>query len=105
MSPWTYRVCLFAPIVVLAVATAAQTGSKFLQKSSPPDSTQALPVAADRLGRETPSGTIFGFLRAAQLKDYRTAAQYLQISASRRLTQGEELTSKLNILLNQASVG
>jgi MscS family membrane protein len=106
MSPWTSRVCLFAPIiVVLALATAAQTGSKLLQKSSPPDSTQALPLAADPLGRETPSGTIFGFLRAAQLKDYKTAARYLQISASRRLTQGEELTSKLNILLNQGSVG
>lgn len=105
MSPWTHRACLFAPIVVLALAAAAQTGSKFPQKSSPPDSTQVLPVAADPLGRETPSGTIFGFLRVAQLKDYRTAAQYLQISASRRLTQGDELVRKLNVLLDQGSVG
>ena len=42
------------------------------------------PATADPLGRETPSGTVLGFLQAAQFGNYKTASDYLQISAARR---------------------
>ena len=45
-------------------------------------------AAADPLGRNTPSGTLYGFLQAAQSGNYSIAAQYLQMSAARRQSQG-----------------
>ena len=57
------------------------------------------------MGRDTPSGTLFGFLQAAQAGNYSTAAQYLQMPAARRLTQGEELASKLKVVMDRAFSG
>jgi len=62
-------------------------------------------AAADPLGRETPSGTVFGFLQLAQAGNYRAAADYLQMSAARRQSQGPELASKLKVLMDRAFVG
>jgi MscS family membrane protein len=62
-------------------------------------------AAADPLGRDTPSGTVLGFLRAAQDGDYKTAADYLQISAARRQSQGVNLADKLKVLMDRAFVG
>ena len=42
---------------------------------------------ADELGRGTPSGAVFGFLQAAQAGNYKTAADYLQMSTARRQSQ------------------
>ena len=73
-----------------------------------PNATQPHPPAsasADPLGRETPSGTVLGFLQAAQAGDYRTAADYLQMSAARRQSQGPDLAEKLKVLMDRAFVG
>jgi MscS family membrane protein len=61
--------------------------------------------APDPLGRDTPSGTVFGFLQAAQSGSYSIAAQYLQMSNARRLTQGEDLASKLKLVMDRAFTG
>ena len=37
-------------------------------------------ASADALGRETPSGTVLGFLQAAQAGNYKAAADYLQMA-------------------------
>ena len=63
------------------------------------------PAAADPLGRETPSGTVVGFLQAAQAGNYKTAADYLQMSAARRQSQGPDLADKLKVLMDRAFVG
>jgi MscS family membrane protein len=65
------------------------------------------PVAAssDPLGRDTPSGTVLGFLQTAQNGDYKSAADYLQLSAVRRQSQGPELAQKLKVLMDRAFVG
>src|ERR1039457_4870035 len=63
------------------------------------------PASADPLGRETPSGTVLGFLQAAQAGNYRTAADYLQMSAARRQSQGPDLAEKLKVLMDRAFVG
>ena len=62
-------------------------------------------TTSDPLGRETPSGTLFGFLQAAQAGNYSTAAQYLQMPAARRQAQGEELASKLKVVMDRAFSG
>ena len=60
---------------------------------------------ADPLGRDTPSGTLYGFLQAAQAGNYSTAAQYLQMSPARRLTQGEDVATKLKVVIDRSFTG
>ena len=62
-------------------------------------------AATDPLGRNTPSNAILGFLKAAQDGDYSIAAQYLQMSAARRQTEGEQIASKLKFVLDHAFSG
>ncbi len=59
----------------------------------------------DPLGRETPNGTLFGFLRAMQEGNLLTAAQYLQLSPAKRANQGEQLATELKAVLDGAFVG
>ncbi|MGA7365593.1 MAG: mechanosensitive ion channel family protein [Candidatus Sulfotelmatobacter sp.] len=60
---------------------------------------------SDQLGRNTPYGTVFGFLQAAQQGDYSIAAQYLQMSPGRRQSEGDALAMKLNVAMNRAFAG
>src|SRR5882757_7434126 len=60
---------------------------------------------ADPLGRDTPSGTLDGFLQAAQSGNYSTAAQYLQMSAARRQSQGEDFATKLKVVIDRSFNG
>lgn len=60
---------------------------------------------SDPLGRDTPSGTVLGFLQAAQSGDYRAAADYLQMSPSHRQSQGVAIAQKLKVLMDRAYVG
>ena len=62
-------------------------------------------ATADPLGRDTPSGTLYGFLQAAQSGNYSTAAQYLQMSAARRQSQGEDFASKLKVVIDRCFNG
>ena len=62
-------------------------------------------AAADPLGRNTPSGTLYGFLQAAQSGNYSIAAQYLQMSAARRQSQGEDSAAKLKVVIDRAFTG
>ena len=62
-------------------------------------------ASVDPLGRDTPSGTVLGFLQAAQDGNERTAADYLQMSAARRQSQGPEFVGKLKVLMDSAFVG
>jgi MscS family membrane protein len=60
---------------------------------------------SDQLGRDTPYGTVFGFLQAAQSGNYSIAAQYLQMSPARRQAEGDALAMKLNVAMNRAFAG
>jgi len=70
-----------------------------------PNKTGTATPAAYPLGRDTPSGTLYGFLQAAQAGNYSTAAQYLQMSSGRRQTQGEDLATKLKVVIDRAFTG
>jgi MscS family membrane protein len=62
-------------------------------------------TAGDPLGRNTPSGTLYGFLQAAEAGNYAIAAEYLQLSPARRQTQGEDLAAKLKVVIDRAFSG
>jgi MscS family membrane protein len=69
-----------------------------------PASVQQSPAAPDPLGRETPRGTVMGFLRAAQDENYGVAAQYFQPTTGRRrpsLEEDQDLAAQLLAVFNQ----
>jgi len=80
-------------------ATAQSPLAQILQPSgSGASTTPAAP--ADPLGRATPSGTVLGFLQAAQQGNYSIAAQYLQMSAARRQSEGDQLAGQLKSVMD-----
>ena len=76
-----------------------------VQRTTPPaDATAAPavtppPVPVDPLGRTSPHGTVLGFLRAAEEKDYTKAAKFLD--GKRSPEQATELVVQLKYLLDQ----
>jgi len=89
-------------LVVLSFSPSLQiTAQSPLSGVLPSSSTSSTSNASsDPLGRATPSGAVLGFLHAAQSGDYSIAAQYLQMSAARRQSEGEQIASQLNAVLN-----
>ena len=87
---------------VAALPVTAQSPlSGVLPSSSTTTSTSNSPT--DPLGRNTPSGSILGFLQAAQSGNYSIAAQYLQMSPARRQSEGEQIATQLNAVLNTSA--
>ena len=97
----------FALVIFLfsisAITLPAQSVSSLLKAGS--QSPEAAAAPADPLGRDTPSGTVFGFLQAAQAGSYKGAADYLQMSVVHRQSQGPELAKALKQLMDRAFVG
>lgn len=95
---------LLAQSVGSAVKKAA--GVSAPQSAPPtaePSSTATAPAApppppADPLGRTSPYGCVLGFLRAAEAKDYKRAAEYLD--GKRTEQQAEQLAIQLKYLLD-----
>jgi MscS family membrane protein len=96
-KPVISRTVLFVFLASLP-ATAQSPLTQILQPSTAPAASTSAP--ADLLGRTTPSGSVLGFLQAAQSGNYSIAAQYLQMSAARRQAEGEQIASQLNAVLN-----
>ena len=92
--------CLSALFVILCLATAASSQIPGTTAASTPAKT-----STDPLNRTTPSGSILGFLQAAQSGNYTLAAQYLQMSAAHRQSQGEQIASELKIVMDRAFNG
>jgi MscS family membrane protein len=92
---------LLLPIFVNALT--AQSVTSLLKGGS--QSTEPAAAPTDPLGRDTPSGTVFGFLQVAQAGNYKAAADYLQMTAARRQAQGPELANQLKVLLDRAFAG
>jgi MscS family membrane protein len=92
--------------LALCLAIASPALAYQLLPVQPTKSGSATGVATtDSLGRDTPSGTLYGFLQAAQSGNYYTAAQYLQMSAARRQTQGEDVATKLKVVIDRSFSG
>jgi MscS family membrane protein len=90
----------------LALAAAAASAQIPGLPSSSPASAQnkAQSASADPLGRETPLGTVMGFVHAAQDENYSVAVQYFQPASSRRRAKAEDeqdLAAQLLAVINQ----
>ena len=96
-----FRKIFVVPILCIASCTflPAQSLTQALQPS-PPGTANA---PTDPLGRNTPSNSVLGFLKAATAGDYSIAAQYLQMSAARRQSEGEQIARQLNAVLNSSA--
>ncbi len=74
----------------------------FGQAAKPPSdkpAAEAPPTPGDPLGRDTPQGTVRGFMRAAESENYERAAQYLDSRASPRAAP--ELARQLRAVLDR----
>ncbi|MBZ5655026.1 MAG: mechanosensitive ion channel family protein [Acidobacteriia bacterium] len=93
-------------VVILSIAFSLHAPAQLVPSLTNPAAPNPVPVAStDPLGRDTPSGTVLGFLQVAQAGNYKLAADYLQMSAARRQSQGPELASQLKVLMDRAFVG
>ncbi len=98
------RRLLFRLAIVVAISLPSW-GYQLSPVQPTPNGNSKNGSAADPLGRTTPSGTLYGFLQAAQSGNYSIAAQYLQMSAARRQSQGEDVASKLKVVIDRAFTG
>ncbi len=103
MFPFRKAILLIALSLTPCSPLPAQVAlTQVLQPAPPANNASA---SSDPLGRNTPSNSILGFLKAAQDGDYSIAAQYLQMSAARRQAEGEQTASKLKFVLDHAFSG
>jgi MscS family membrane protein len=86
----------------LAAQTLVAQLNNLLKPTAPAASTAS---SSDPLGRATPSGSVLGFLQVAQDGNEKLAADYLQMSAARRLAQGPDMAGKLKVLMDRTFVG
>jgi MscS family membrane protein len=96
------------PFLLCLVLSAPGLGQKSLSQILQPPGEPTKPSEGgptDPLGRQTPNGTLFGFLQAVQSGNYPAASQYLQLSPARRADKGEQLATQLKAVLDSAFVG
>jgi MscS family membrane protein len=103
-------ICLSAFLVCSILLTTAQgqdiAGEIQRARGQQEDQTSTQKAKpADYKGRDTPQGTVLGFLQAAQSGKYKEASQYLQLSKHDRATEGEEKVRQLQELMDKAFVG
>jgi MscS family membrane protein len=104
MSSLVRPICLFVVSLALCLPASAQGAlGDILQPKTPASAPSK--ASTDPLGRDTPYGTVFGFLEAAQSGNFTLAAQYLQMSAARRQSEGEALAQKLKAVMDSAFAG
>ncbi len=92
-------------VLILVIPFVSLTAQLLPGATKANTQSQESSASGDPLGRDTPSGTVLGFLQAAQSGNYKAAADYLHLSAVRRQSQGEDLANKFKVLMDRAFVG
>ena len=105
MSSWLKATVTLVLCLAACVAVPCQTSLNQILQPSTTVAGKPGSAAVDSYGRGTPSGTVLGFLQAAQAGDYSIAAQYLQMSAARRQSDGEDTARKLKKVMDTAFAG
>jgi MscS family membrane protein len=90
-------------VLLLALLLASPAHAQ--EKDAARETASPTPAPGDALGRNTPHGTLVGFLHVAQNGRYDEASQYLQLSKKERAASGEQLARELHTLLDEAFVG
>jgi MscS family membrane protein len=103
--PKKIRASIFVLAIVLVVAAICSQAlaSELVNPPGqrPPQASEKT-EASDPLGRNTPNGTVFGFLEAAREGRYGEAAQYLQLPEDSH--NRERLANELYVLMEKAFV-
>jgi len=102
---FSFRKATFQFVLYLGVGLSSCAQAAFAQAKQPVSPSASPAVTTDPLGRDTPSNSVSGFLKAATAGDYSIAAQYLQMNAARRQTEGEQTVAKLKFVLDRVFVG
>jgi MscS family membrane protein len=89
--------CLLLAALIFLVALSSRGQ---LIPRAPGNSTGPSTPHVDPLRRETPAGTVFGFLQACQSSNFKTAAHYLHLAPSHQKAQGHELALQLKALID-----
>jgi MscS family membrane protein len=101
------KIC--ALLLVLGVASNAIVNAQTALPApavatAPPATPAAAPADPLDLGRETPRGTVIGFIRAAQAENYGVAVQYFE-GRRASVEREQELAQQLLAILNARFVG
>jgi MscS family membrane protein len=103
------RRLLLLLVLLLSFSAAALPQLPGLTPPQTATASQAAPaIPPDPLGRETPRGTLLGFIKAAQEEQYAKAVEYFQAPPSRRRRSeqdDEELAAQLLTIFNQKFAG
>src|SRR5690242_10085937 len=89
------RACL-APVILAALLASPSGASGAATAQQPPETAAETPK--DTLGRETPRGTLFGFMAAARQGNFNLAALYLNTPL--RDQAAAELAGQLFLVLD-----
>jgi MscS family membrane protein len=98
-------------LLLVSLLSFSATATPQIPGLTPPQPAAAAAAQAaslDPLGRETPRGTLLGFIKAAQEEKYAVAIEYFQAPPSRRRhseQDDEELAAQLLTILNQKFAG
>lgn len=99
------RTIFFAAFLSLMAAPISGQILPDTQQEEETETTEESETFTDRFGRDTPRGTVRGFLSAVAGQDYGKATRYLNVSDSLMAdTAGEELAQTLQRLLDQGSL-
>jgi MscS family membrane protein len=100
---------LFCVLVLLCASTALARQIPGLTATAPVASpAPSVTTPPDPLGRETPRGSVFGFVKAAQEERYPVAIEYFQPSTKHKrmsVEEEEQLVTQLLAILNQKFAG
>ncbi len=100
---------LFCAVLLSCAPAFSQIPGLTLSQTPVAPTAKAEPsVPPDLLGRETPRGTLLGFVKAAQEEHYKVAIQYFQPGVNRRRhseADDEELAAQLLTIFNQKFPG
>jgi MscS family membrane protein len=102
LSSFMKRILKLIPAFLLAVTLSASAQMKvptLLAQQVEPSSSPSTRLY-DPLGRETPRGTVLGFLRAVHADDYATASQFLQLSPGRQKAVAHQLARELGVIMD-----
>ena len=94
---------LLGVVVLVLVLSAAPLPAAPPVPGAAPSTASTAPPPADELGRGTPQDSVRGFLEATTLRNYKRAANYLdlrRIPAADRASRGPELARQFRVVLD-----
>lgn len=102
ISPTKWLAGIWVLLLALCFTRAAVANTQTVQHAAPTatSSSPALPADPLELGRETPRGTVIGFIKAAQSENYDVAVQYFEVGRRASVEREQELVQQLLAILN-----